>query len=92
MRISVWRVVMPPTGFRFFAYAQGPKFAAAIACGLSPGERGQHLLYTAPGPAKATPAHIRGWSYQAGSAQTIPGVNFFAYDTYRFGCRVAGGK
>jgi hypothetical protein len=84
--------VMPLNGFSFFAYAQGMRYGAAIGCGLYPGQRSQHLLYTAPGPGQANAAHIRGWSYEGGSAQTIPGLNFFAYDAYGFGGRVTGVK
>jgi hypothetical protein len=82
--------VMPLSGFSFFAYAQGTRFGANIGCGPYPAEKGRHLLYTAPGPGSMNTAHVRGWRYQAGAAQSMPGVNFFAYDAYGYGCIVAG--
>ncbi len=82
--------VLPIPGVNFFAY-NTPRFGVKVATGDIDGD-GFDEIITGAGPGPVFGAHVRGWNHDDGGSTTpIPGVNFFAYNTPRFGVEVAAG-
>jgi len=48
-------------------------------------------ILTGSGPRYSFGPHVRGFNYDGGKADAIPAVNFFAYQSYKYGVEVAGG-
>jgi len=54
------------------------KRGVRVACGDVDGD-GIDEIITAPGPSPVFGAHIRGWNFDGGTLEEIPGINFFAW-------------
>jgi hypothetical protein len=78
-------------GVSYFAYGT-LKYGVNVACGDVDGDAIDEIL-TAPGPSPLFGAHVRGWNVDGGTAASIPGINFFAWDypEVRYGARVSSG-
>jgi hypothetical protein len=76
----------------FGAYVYGTlRFGANVSSArLIPDERNEIL--TGPGPGIVFGPHVRGFDYDGRRLNAMPGVNFFAYFTLRFGVNVVGGE
>ncbi len=48
-------------------------------------------IVTGAGPGPIYGAHVRGWNVDNGTATSIPGISYFAYNTPRYGVRVSCG-
>jgi hypothetical protein len=79
----------PLSGVNFLAYGTS-KFGVNVACADFDGD-GRDELVTGAGPGEVFGPHVRGWSWSGGSVAPLPGVNFFAYGTPRWGVNVGGG-
>jgi hypothetical protein len=79
----------PVAGVNYFAYGV-PKWGVNVACGDIDGD-GFDEIVTGAGPGAVYGAHVRGWNVDDGVAATMPGVNFLAYGTPKFGVNVACG-
>jgi len=66
------------TGVNHLAYGTNRK-GVRVACGDVDGD-GIDEIVTAPGPSPVFGAHIRGWDYDGGSLNEIPGIDFFAWE------------
>jgi len=75
-------------GVNYFAYGT-PRFGVNVATGDIDGD-GRDEIVTGAGPGAVFGPHVRGWNYDGG-VSTISGVNFFAYNTPKFGVNVATG-
>jgi hypothetical protein len=49
-------------------------------------------VLTAPGPGAVFGPHVRGWRFESGALMAIPEINFFAYGSHHYGCRVCAGN
>lgn len=76
-------------GVNFFAFSTN-RYGVAVACGDLDGDGIDEIL-TAPGPAVVFGPHIRGWNYDGGAVEPIPGISFFAFSSWDFGARVSSG-
>jgi len=74
----------------FMAYSTG-KYGVEIGGGDVDGN-GRDEILTGPGPSPAYGSHVRGWRYINGFIEDIPEINFMAYGTKGFGCKVSGGN
>jgi len=79
----------PMRDVSFSAYATR-QYGVNVACG-DVDQDGMDEILTAPGPASAFGAHVRGWDYDGGPLHAIQGLNFFAFssDEVRYGAKVA---
>jgi hypothetical protein len=48
-------------------------------------------VITGAGPGALFGPHVRGWNLEYGGSEPMPGVNFLAYGTHKFGVNVAAG-
>ncbi len=77
-------------GVSFFAYGT-LKFGVNVTCGDIDGD-GIDEMVTGAGPGAVFGPHIRGWNWDgSGTAQSIPGGSFFAYDYTQWGANVSCG-
>ena len=74
----------------FYAYGT-LKYGVRPAGGDIDDGDGIHEILTAPGEGAVFGPHIRAWNFDGGPLTSISRVNFFAYQTLRWGARVAGG-
>ncbi len=74
-------------GMEFLAYGV-ESYGVNVACGDLDGD-GIDEMVTGPGPGAIFGPHVRGWSAAGGSVASMPGVNFFAYGTLKYGANVA---
>jgi hypothetical protein len=82
-------VVSAISAVSYLAYGTNIK-GVRVTCGDVDGD-GIDEIVTAPGPALAFGAHIRGWDADGGEVVQIPGINFFAWDPSegKFGATVS---
>ncbi len=77
-------------GVSFFAYGT-LKFGVNVACGDIDGD-GIDEMVTGAGPGAVFGPHVRAFNWDGtGSAQSIPGVSWFAYDYTQWGANVSCG-
>lgn len=81
--------VAPMPGVSFLAYGT-PKWGVNVSCGDIDSD-GYDEIVTGAGPGAVYGPHVRGWNVDGGTAAAIPGVNFFAYGTLKFGVNVTCG-
>ena len=74
----------------FYAYGT-LKYGVRPAGGDIDDGDGIHEILTAPGEGAVFGPHIRAWNFDGGPLTPISRVSFFAYQTLRWGARVAGG-
>jgi hypothetical protein len=81
--------VYPMADVSYFAYGTW-RFGVNVACG-DLDDDGIDEIVTGPGPSSFFGAHVRGWNYDGGAVEPIPGCSFFAFDpaTIRHGANVA---
>jgi len=82
---------IPIPAVSYFAYGT-LRFGVNVTCGDIDGD-GIDEIVTGPGPAALFGAHVRGWNYDGGVIEPIPGCSFFAFSPaqYRYGVNVAVG-
>jgi hypothetical protein len=75
----------------FFAYGTRRK-GVVVTCGDWDGDVIDEIG-TAPGPAKASSSHVRGWDFESDVIVPLPGFSFFAWPDarVRYGARIFGG-
>jgi hypothetical protein len=79
----------PVPGLSYFAYGT-LRFGVNVAgLGLDPDAPAE--LFTGPGPGSVFGPHGRGWNFDDAQVNPLPGLNFFAYATLRYGVNVHGG-
>jgi len=71
----------------YFAYGT-PRWGVNVAAGDVDGD-GIDEIVTGAGPGAVFGPHVRGWNYDGTTISSIPGINYFAYGTNRFGVRVS---
>jgi hypothetical protein len=72
-------------------YAYGTlRYGLNLAAGDLDGDEFAEIL-TGPGAGVIFGPHVRGWNVNACSTASMPGINFFAYSTLRYGVEVAAG-
>jgi hypothetical protein len=76
-------------GLSFFAY-NTRHWGVNVSSGNMDDEPKDEII-TGPGPGTIFGPHIRAFDFEGGSVTPVSGVNFFAYDTRKFGANVAGG-
>ncbi len=81
--------VWPMTNVNFLAYGTN-KYGVNVACGDIDAD-GMAEIITGAGPGAVFGPHVRGWDVDGGTAAPIPGVNYFAYGTPKWGVNVACG-
>jgi hypothetical protein len=74
-------------GVSFLAYGTN-QFGVNVGCGDIDGD-GIDEIITGPGPGVVFGPHIRAWNVDGGTATSIGGVSFFAYDSTLYGAQVA---
>jgi len=79
----------PVPQVNFFAYNTG-KWGANVMCGDIDGD-GFDEIITGPGPGTMFGPQVRGWDYDDIIVASINSVNFFAYNTGKYGVIVACG-
>ncbi|MFN7972842.1 MAG: Ig domain-containing protein [Acidobacteriota bacterium] len=81
---------LPISKVSFFAYAT-LKFGVNPGAGLLDGDVFDEIVSGA-GPGAVFGPQVRGWNYDGIAVAPIPGVNYFAYATLRFGVTVGDGN
>jgi len=82
--------VTPVPGISFFAYGT-LKYGVNVAAGDIDGDGIDEIL-TGAGPSPMFGSHVRAFNYDGGpSVSPVPGAGFIAFNTSRFGARVAAG-
>jgi hypothetical protein len=77
-------------GLSFLAYGTN-KYGVNVACGDVDGD-GTDEIITGAGPGAVFGPHVRGWNYQGETGvMSLPGVNYFAYGTPKWGVNVTAG-
>jgi len=76
-------------GVNFFAYGTTGS-GVEVCCGDIDGD-GCDEVITAPGPGALFGPNVRGWDVDGAEATAIPAASFLAYETSRYGARVACG-
>ncbi len=66
------------------------KYGLNVACGDIDGD-GMDEILTGAGPGAVFGPHVRGWNVDGATAAAMPGVNYLAYGTNKFGVNVACG-
>jgi hypothetical protein len=82
--------VTPVTGVNYFAY-KTRRWGVNVASGDIDGD-GFDEIVTGAGPGPVFGPHVRGWNVDDGNATEIPGVNFLAYGTRKWGVEVTCGN
>ena len=78
---------VPLNGASFFAYGT-PRFGTNVGAGRLETDKSREIL-TGAGAGAVFGPHVRGWSYlSSGQVTPIPGVNYFAYQTLKYGAAV----
>jgi len=86
-RVSGWRTASP-NGYEFSFSAYGvDKYGVNVAVADLNGD-GYHEVLSGPGPGAVFGPQVRGWNYDE---EQLPGLNFMAYGTAKFGVNVAAG-
>ncbi len=75
------------TGVEFLAYGVQAN-GVNVCCGDINGDGTDEIL-TGAGPGEVFGPHVRGWEVAGGTVTAMPGVNFLAYGTPRWGVNVA---
>jgi hypothetical protein len=73
----------------FLAYGT-PRYGVNLASGDLDGDGADEII-TGAGPGEVFGPHVRGWRWVGGTVIPMPGVNFMAYGTNRWGVNVAAG-
>jgi len=81
--------VTPVPGVSYFAYGT-PKWGVNVSAGDIDGD-GYDEIVTGAGPGAVYGPHVRGWDVDGGSVTSIPGVNFLAYGTNKYGVNATCG-
>ena len=81
--------VTPINNFSYFAY-NTRHWGVHVATGNMDGEPRDEIL-SAPGPGPIFGPQIRGWNFENNVITSIHPINFFAYDTRKYGANVAAG-
>jgi len=77
-------------GLSFLAYGTN-KYGVNVATGDLDGDGFDEIL-TGPGPGEVFGPHVRAFDYDGGpEVSPVPGVNFFAYGTLKWGVNVTAG-
>ncbi len=79
----------PLPGLNFVAYGT-PRWGVNVAAGNLDGLGGDEII-TGAGPGAVFGPHVRAFSWDGTGVASLPGVNFFAYGTPRYGVNVAAG-
>ena len=80
---------IPLARVSFYAYGS-LNFGSNVTAGALDADAPSEIL-TGPGPGDAFGPHVRGWNYDGVALTAVARVNFFAYQTLRFGANVAAG-
>jgi len=82
---------LPIPAVSYFAYGT-PRWGVNVACGDIDAD-GIAEIVTGPGPGEIFSSHVRGWNYDGEVLESMPGVNFIAYQSFPHstGCVVACG-
>ena len=81
--------IAPIYAISFFAYGT-KKFGVNVTCGDVDGD-GYEEIITGAGEGVVFGPHVRGWNYDGQNVQSMAGINFFAYNTRRYGVKVKCG-
>ena len=76
----------PPEAFAL----RGDDVANAVAGALVDGDA-FHEIVTGPGPGFVFGPHVRGWNYDNLAISSMPNINYFAYQTPKYGVNVEDG-
>jgi len=84
--------VSPIPAINFLAYGTN-RFGVRVSAADLDGDQREEIL-TAPGPGEMFGAHVRGWRYSGENLQSMPEVNWFAFDPaeVRSGASLAAGR
>ncbi len=78
--------IAPMGSVSFLAYGTN-QFGVNVVCGDLDGD-GMDEIITGAGPGSIFGPHIRGWNIDGGTAVSMPGVSFMAYETGLYGVAV----
>jgi hypothetical protein len=79
----------PVDGVAFTAYGVD-RYGVNVACGDLDGD-GTDEIVTGAGPGAVFGPQVRGWAADGSGVSPVPGVNFFAYGTNKFGVNACCG-